>query len=82
ICLPDEVNFFRCVAKYPRPMAVARDEALPLYVQAHKTKVAKTRSYTFFDSNIPIQKFSIIIEDKVSPAPMYIVTPKETPNSS
>ncbi|NOZ51635.1 MAG: CRISPR-associated endonuclease Cas1 [Gammaproteobacteria bacterium] len=41
ICLPDEVNFLKRASVNPRPMAVARDEALPLYVQAYKAKVAK-----------------------------------------
>lgn len=41
ICLPDEVNFLRRRELEPRPLAVARDEALPLYVQAHSAKVAK-----------------------------------------
>lgn len=41
ICLPDEVNFLRRAGVNPRPMAIARDEALPLYVQAHHAKVAK-----------------------------------------
>ncbi len=41
ICLPDEVNFLRSEETPPRPLAVARDEALPLYVQARGAKVAK-----------------------------------------
>jgi len=41
ICLPDEVNFLRKGAVEPRPLAVAREEALPLYVQANQAKVAK-----------------------------------------
>ena len=41
ICLPDEVNFLRNVSINPRPLAVAKDEALPLYVQANRAKVAK-----------------------------------------
>ena len=41
ICLPDEVNFLRKPDNSPRPMAVSRDEALPLYVQANRAKVAK-----------------------------------------
>jgi CRISPR-associated endonuclease Cas1 len=41
ICLPDEVNFLRKSATPPRPMAVGRDEALPLYVQANSAKVRK-----------------------------------------
>ncbi len=41
ICLPDEVNFLRRSALNPRPLAVGRDEALPLYVQAHNASVRK-----------------------------------------
>lgn len=41
ICLPDEVNFIKRREDPPRPLAVARDEALPLYVQANSAKVAK-----------------------------------------
>lgn len=42
ICLPDEVNFLKKPEESPRPLAVARDEALPLYVQANRAKVAKS----------------------------------------
>ncbi|GAB4176083.1 MAG: CRISPR-associated endonuclease Cas1 [Rhodocyclaceae bacterium] len=41
ICLPDEVNFFRHEDTPPRPLAVGIDEALPMYVQAQRAKVAK-----------------------------------------
>jgi CRISPR-associated endonuclease Cas1/CRISPR-associated protein Cas4 len=41
ICLPDEVNFLGRNAVSPRPLAVTRDEALPLYVQANHAKVSK-----------------------------------------
>lgn len=41
ICLPDEVNSLREPAESPRPLAVAHDTALPLYVQARGAKVAK-----------------------------------------
>lgn len=42
ICLPDEVNFLARGRGELRPLAVARhDEALPLYVQSHKAKIAK-----------------------------------------
>lgn len=41
ICLPDEVNFLQAGRIEPRPMAVRRDEALPLYVQSHRAKVSK-----------------------------------------
>ena len=41
ICLPDEVNFLRRGDLEPRPLAVAREEALPVYVQAQRAKVTK-----------------------------------------
>jgi CRISPR-associated endonuclease Cas1/CRISPR-associated protein Cas4 len=40
ICLPDEVNFFRHGAE-PRPLAVDRELALPVYVQATPGRVRK-----------------------------------------
>lgn len=42
ICLPDEVNFLRRGVMTPRPLVVARDEALPLYVQANRASIRKT----------------------------------------
>ena len=41
ICLPDEVNHFHRTGVTPRPIAVRRDEALPLYVQANNVRLAK-----------------------------------------
>ncbi len=41
ICLPDELNFLRRMEMPPRPLAIARDQALPMYVQARGAKVAK-----------------------------------------
>lgn len=41
ICLPDEVRMLRGASESPRPLAVAGEEALPLYVQARGAKVAK-----------------------------------------
>lgn len=41
ICLPDEVNFLKREQTPPRPLAVGLDDALPMYVQAHRAKVAK-----------------------------------------
>lgn len=41
ICLPDEVQYLKYQQTEPRPLAVARDEALPVYVQAWHAKVAK-----------------------------------------
>ncbi len=42
ICLPDEVNFFKREDAPPRPLAVQKDDALPVYVQAQRAKVAKS----------------------------------------
>ncbi len=41
ICLPDEVRFLNRRQHPPRPLAVAVDDALPVYVQSHRGKVAK-----------------------------------------
>jgi CRISPR-associated endonuclease Cas1/CRISPR-associated protein Cas4 len=41
ICLPDETRFLQRAETPPRPLAVGLTEALPLYVQAHRAKVAK-----------------------------------------
>lgn len=42
ICLPDEVNYLARQSEVLRPLSVAREEALPVYVQANKAKVAKS----------------------------------------
>jgi len=41
ICLPDEVNFLQREEAQPRPLAVRRDEALPMYVQAHGARIGR-----------------------------------------
>jgi CRISPR-associated protein Cas1 len=41
ICLPDEVTWLKGGEVSPRPIAVARDEALPVYVQAQRARVSK-----------------------------------------
>ena len=45
ICLPDEINHLSLLTRSeaaPRPIAVPSTDALPLYVQAHGAKVAKS----------------------------------------
>lgn len=42
ICLPDEVNYLHRLRGDIRPIGVQRDEALPLYIQANKAKLAKS----------------------------------------
>ena len=41
ICLPDEVNYLKRGQVSPRPLAVGRDDALPLYVQATRARIGK-----------------------------------------
>ncbi|MBK8211903.1 MAG: CRISPR-associated endonuclease Cas1 [Rhodospirillales bacterium] len=41
ICLPDEVNYLKRGTVNPRPLAVGRDDALPLYVQAQRARIGK-----------------------------------------
>ena len=41
ICLPDEINYLQKGDIAPRPLAVPRDNALPVYVQAWKSSVRK-----------------------------------------
>ncbi len=41
VCLPDEVNYLKREQTQPRPLAVRRDEALPMYVQANGVRVGK-----------------------------------------
>lgn len=41
ICLPDEVNYLHRLRGDIRPIGVTRDEALPLYIQSSRGKLAK-----------------------------------------
>lgn len=41
ICLPDEVSWLRTGRIEPRPLAVARAEALPMVVQEHRARIGK-----------------------------------------
>ena len=41
ICLPDEINWLKSGAKEVRPLSVRHTRGLPVYVQAHRAKVAK-----------------------------------------
>ena len=41
ICLPDEINLLRSASDSVRPLSVKHSRSLPVYVQAHRAKVAK-----------------------------------------
>lgn len=77
ICLPDEVNFLRRMSASPRPLAVARDEALPLYVQANKASVRK-RGETLeisVDDNLVSTARLADISQVVLMGNVYVTTP-------
>jgi CRISPR-associated protein Cas1 len=77
ICLPDEVNFLRRVDLEPRPLAVAREEALPVYVQARGAKVSKTGEV--LEIRVDDQKVSSVrlgeISQLVTMGNIYLTTP-------
>lgn len=77
ICLPDEVNFLRRQETPPRPLAVARDQALPLYVQAHNAKVAKKGEVMeIYVENEKVQTVRLIdISQVVLMGNVYVTTP-------
>ena len=54
ICLPDEVNFLKHLKTQPRPLAVTRDDGMPVYVQANRASVRKSG-----------ETLEISVEDKV-----------------
>jgi CRISPR-associated endonuclease Cas1/CRISPR-associated protein Cas4 len=64
ICLPDEVNFFQREQASPRPLAVGRDEAMPVYVQAQRARVGK--SGDTLEVSIDEQKVSTVRLAEVS----------------
>ena len=77
ICLPDELNFFRRMQMPPRPLAVARDDALPMYVQARGAKVAKdgeTLQVTIEDESSQSVRL-IDISQLVVLGQVYVTTP-------
>jgi CRISPR-associated endonuclease Cas1 len=77
ICLPDEVNFLRRQTSSPRPMAVSRDEALPLYVQANRASVRKageTLDISVEDKSVTTARL-IDVSQVVLMGNVYMTTP-------
>ncbi|WP_018952598.1 CRISPR-associated endonuclease Cas4/Cas1 [Thioalkalivibrio sulfidiphilus] len=77
ICLPDEVNYLRREQTPPRPLAVARDEALPLYIQARGAKLAKrgeTLEVTVDDEKVQSVRL-IDVSQVIVMGNVYITTP-------
>jgi CRISP-associated protein Cas1 len=77
ICLPDEVNFLRKQDAPPRPLAIPRDEALPLYVQARGAKVTKKgETLEIFVDDERIQTVRLIDVSQVAVmGQIYITSP-------
>lgn len=77
ICLPDEVNFLNRGGADPRPLSVAQDSALPLYVQARGGSVRK-RGETlevFVDDNLVTTARLIDVSQVVLMGNIYLSTP-------
>jgi CRISPR-associated protein Cas1 len=77
ICLPDEVNYLRTQEISPRPLAVPKDEALPLYVQARGAKVSKKgETLEIFVEDAKVQTVRLIdVSQVVLMGQVYITTP-------
>jgi CRISPR-associated endonuclease Cas1/CRISPR-associated protein Cas4 len=77
ICLPDELNYLRTEETPPRPLAVPRDEALPLYVQARGAKVAKkgeTLEISIDDESVQSVRL-VDVSQLVLMGQVYVTTP-------
>ncbi len=77
ICLPDEINFFKGADIAPRPLFVARDEALPVYVQAHHAKVSKSgETLEIFVDDKKVTKARLMeVSQLVLNGNVYVTTP-------
>ncbi|MGH8474803.1 MAG: CRISPR-associated endonuclease Cas4g/Cas1g [Methylococcales bacterium] len=77
ICLPDEVNYLHGGSIEPRPLAVTRDEALPVYVQAYKAKIAKKAEELEISINDAVVQSARLIDTSqvVVMGNVYITTP-------
>lgn len=77
ICLPDEVAYLRRQETAPRPLVVAQDEALPLYVQARGAKVAKKgETLEIFVEDQKVQTVRLLdVSQLVLMGQVYVTTP-------
>jgi CRISPR-associated endonuclease Cas1/CRISPR-associated protein Cas4 len=77
ICLPDEVHFLKKEQASPRPLFAARDEALPVYVQARGAKVSKkgeTLEISVDDQSVQTARL-IDVSQLVLVGSVYVTTP-------
>lgn len=77
ICLPDEVRLLQGGIDLPRPLAVGREEALPLYVQARGAKVAKKgETIEIFVEDKKVQTVRLVeVSQLVIMGQVYVTTP-------
>lgn len=77
VCLPDEVNFLNDKTSGPRPLAVAHEAALPLYVQARGAKVAKKGEVLQVSlDDTPVQSVRLVdISQLVLMGQIYVTAP-------
>ena len=78
ICLPDETNWLRTTAAEVRPLSVRHTRALPVYVQAYRSKVAKQGdrlAITKDDDAAPTYARLADISQLVLMGNVYVTTP-------
>ncbi len=77
VCLPDETNLLRLVGDAVRPVSVRRTDALPVYVQSHRGKVAKNgeRLAITVDDGEPVHARLAETSQLVLMGNVYVTTP-------
>ena len=77
ICLPDEVNLLSAKADQVRPISVRHTRSMPVYVQAHRAKVAKSgeRLAITVDDGEPIHARLAETSQLVVMGNVYVTTP-------
>ena len=78
ICLPDEINWLKSGNKEVRPLSVRHARGLPVYVQAHRAKVAKKGerlAITKGDDSEPIHVRLADTSQLVLQGNVYVTTP-------
>ena len=77
ICLPDEINWLKSGSKEIRPLSVRRTHGLPVYVQAHRAKVAKQgeRLAITKDDSEPVHVRLADTSQLVVQGNVYVTTP-------
>ena len=77
ICLPDETNLLKSLTDNVRPLSVKQTRALPVYVQTHRGKVAKSgeRLVITKDDQNPVHARLAETSQLVLMGNVYVTTP-------